>query len=75
MNLNNITDNESEKPDEKVAYAMLEYISWENKILLNTVNLLAGEQLSKYFKWVDEYAFSNNCTQEDVIKLLIDKKI
>jgi hypothetical protein len=62
------------KPNQHIAYAMLEYMSWEDKKLVKTVNILAGSQLNKYFKWLDTYCASHKCSQEQALRLIIEGK-
>ncbi len=62
------------KPGQDMAYAMLEYISWEDKKLVKTVNILAGRELYKYFSWVDDYCKKHKCSYEAALKQIIDGK-
>ena len=60
------------KPDRKTALALLEYISWENHDIKETVETLSGMQLEKYFDWINIYCKEYNCTQEQALKRIIE---
>jgi len=60
------------KPDRKTALALLEYISYEDSRIKKTVETLSGQQLEKYFEWIDDYCKEYNCTQEQALKRVIE---
>ena len=62
------------KPDKKAALALLEYISYEDSRIKETIEALGGQQLEKYFEWINAYCKEYNCTQEQALKRIIEDK-
>ena len=60
------------KPNRKAALALLEYISYEDSRIKATVEALCGQQLERYFQWIDAYCKEYNCTQEQALKRIIE---
>jgi len=60
------------KPDRKSALALLEYISYEDSRIKETVETLGGQQLEKYFEWINAYCKEYNCTQEQALKRVLE---
>lgn len=60
------------KPDRKTALALLEYISWEESKAKETVETLSGLKIEKYFEWINAYCKEYKCSQEQVLKRIIE---
>ena len=60
------------KPSRKIALALLEYISYEDSRIKQTVEALGGMQVEKYLDWVNAYCKEYNCTQEQALKRIIE---
>jgi len=62
---------QGEKPDKKIAEALLEYIAMENCKPKEIIEILCGSEIEKYFKWIDNYCKENTCTQEEILSQIM----
>jgi hypothetical protein len=63
------------KPDKKTAQALLEYFAMEEGRVKQNMEILCGEEINEYLKWVDEYCKEYCCSQEEALKFIIEEKL
>ena len=60
------------KPDKATAEALLEYIAMEEGKAKQNLEILCGEEIKLHLQWLDKYCEENGCTQEQVLKKIIE---
>jgi len=63
------------KPDKKIAQALLEYLAMEEGRAKTNMEILCGNEINEYFKWINEYCKEYCCSQEEALNLIIEEKI
>ncbi|KKP40329.1 MAG: hypothetical protein UR30_C0005G0110 [Candidatus Peregrinibacteria bacterium GW2011_GWC2_33_13] len=61
------------KPDKDTAKALLEYIGMDEGKTKQNLEALCGKELQKHLKWLSDYCFKYNCTQEEALQRIIDR--
>lgn len=59
----------------EIAEALLEYIAMEDSKTKNIITVLAKTEIQRYLKHADDFAKSQNLTQEEVLLKFIDKEL
>lgn len=57
----------------EIAEALLEYIAMEDSRMKNIITVLAKNQIQMYLGYADNYAKSQNLSQEEALLKLIEK--
>ena len=63
------------KPDKATAQALLEYLAMENCKAKENMEILCGEEITQYFRWLDFYCEQEGCTQEQALNRIIEGEI
>lgn len=63
------------KPDRRIAQALLEYIAMDDGKAKENMEIVCGNEIKQYFKWLDSYCEKNGLTQEQALNHIIDGKI
>lgn len=63
------------KPNKAQAQALLEYVTMENNKTKNNIKILCGDEMEKYFKWLDEYCKNYSIKREQVLNEIINEKL
>lgn len=60
------------KPNKNAAQALLEYIAMDDCRSKTNMEILCGDEIKQYFRWLEEYCKEYCCTQEDVLNKIIE---
>ncbi len=63
------------KPSQLTAQALLEYISMEEGRAKTNMEILCGDEIKQYMRWLDEYCKENACSQEQALQEIIQGEI
>jgi len=63
------------KPDKRTAQALLEYLGMEEGRAKTNMEILCGNEIKQYQKWIDEYCKEYCCSQEEALNLIIEGKL
>ncbi len=63
------------KPDKNTAQALLDYLGMDEGKSKQNLEVLCGTEIKQYFKWLEDYCSEHNCTQEEILNVIIEGKI
>lgn len=63
------------KPDKDTAKALLEFMAMDEGKAKENLKLLCEKEISNYNIWLNSYCSKNNCTQEEALNQIIERKI
>jgi len=63
------------KPNKDTAKALLEYIGMEEGRAKKNMEILCGDEIKEYLKWINAYCEEYCCSQEEALNLIIEGKI
>lgn len=63
------------KPDRKTALALMQYLEMKDQKTKELVQILCGENLQKYFDWIENYCKEHKYTRGQLLRRILKGKI